>query len=140
MRNPTKKQVQKVIDVLTKANKIAKFNAPVDMSETQVEEKHICGTPMCHGGWYAVGRMPKTKIIEKHVSYTHGASLMSKDLGFNNDSQLEEWAEQNPELWGNKCGWGIFSAAKAFTNAEFELTSLTQIIDHWKGVQERLPK
>lgn len=56
MNHPTKAQVQTVIDNLLKAAELAEGNCPVDMVRADVDYRHPCGSPHCHGGWYALVR------------------------------------------------------------------------------------
>lgn len=151
MRNPTKKQVQKVIDTLTKAllaaKKLEKTGKPSIMM-LQPNIDHTCGAPMCHGGWYAAIRTNEDIFL----SYYDGISIMEKDLGFTKDVGLEEWAGANPTIWGNTFGDVMFSSKFAFMSdkkrhsiydtpkeREFQI-NLSTIINHWKRVQKRLPK
>lgn len=131
MKNPTPEQVQLVIDNLIKAAKLAKNDCPIDMMETGVNRKHPCGTPMCHGGWYGL-------VTTDFHYFSEGGLQMANDLGFEDRYSLVLWAHENSEIWGNENGRYIFSDSKAFGLEEHELTSLHQIIDHWKGVKERL--
>lgn len=136
MNHPTKAQVQVVIDNLLKAQELAGGDCPVAMWNGHVDFDHPCGTPMCHGAWYALVRCKN----EAFSYYLQGADMMAEDLGFQ-PGLLEEWAEDNPEIWGNEYGRSMFSAEYSFTDDTGpELTSLSQIIDHWRGVQSRLPE
>lgn len=97
----------------------------------------ICNTTMCHGGWYAAVAI-KNKFL-KTFHYQDGANKMAQDLGFKHMSELSEWAMQNPELWGNESGSNMFASKHAFlTDKEFGATCLEDIIEHWRGVYQRL--
>ncbi len=101
------------------------------MRETEIDNK--CGTPMCHGGWYAVATQPKLE------HYTEGADLMANDLGFNNGKELEQWARENRELWGGNGGMYMFCNLNAFTidgEVNPNLT-LKDIRNWWAGVHNR---
>jgi len=77
------------------------------------------------------------------VDYSDGAVKISIDLGFSDHYDLEDWADENPELWGNKYGSLMFmgGGSHAFTpGSQFKAHNLKDIIDHWKEVKERLPK
>lgn len=131
--NPTKEQVQVVINTLAIAKGMADSaghkECPVDMGEVFVSH---CGTPMCHGGYYA--------LVKKGADYEDGAHQMAIDLGFEDRYGLQDWADENPLIWGNTDGWAMFDSVDAFGFLfDEDLTDLQQIIDHWKGVQERLP-
>lgn len=148
MRHPTKKQVQKVIDNFTKvlpiATKTEKVNGhSVDMGDGRIAkvENNVCGTPMCHGGWFALSCLKSLKKdlgYSYMTSYENGAEKMAEFLGFKNLTQLKIWAQENPKIWGNDNGDCMFLAEGAF-NYKGKLT-LAKIISHWKGVQKRLPK
>lgn len=135
--HPTKAQVQVVIDTLQKAKDMvtnAGFaKAPVSMMTGVL---HPCGTPMCHGGYYAI---VKGMSSENQQDFTDGANAMATDLGFNHNTDLEDWASQNPQLWGNDSGGDMFCGSHAFHD-KGEIKDLKIIIDHWKGVQKRLPR
>jgi hypothetical protein len=88
LKTPTQEQFQIVIDTLIEANKLFK-KSPVCMYETEINH---CGSPMCHGGWYA--------IIRGGCNFTRGAYQMAEDLGFRPEYKLRDWAEANPEIWG----------------------------------------
>lgn len=136
MRNPTKKQVQKVIDTFEKVRPLAdnlhrKNGHSIDMLEGVV--KHTCGTPMCHAAWFVA-------LDKKMKDYNDGARKMAKTLGFDNDTMLMKWAFENPEIWGNEFGNAMFCDPEAFgVTRKIDLT-MSKIIRHWKGVQKRLPK
>lgn len=139
MKHPTKAQVQVVIDNLTKAAELAEGNCPVDMSEVEVDFDHPCGTPQCHGGWYALVTCNRRDEHGAFSDYSDGARRMAIDLGFKNENYLEVWADDNPEIWGNNGGLFMFQSNAAFKYPG-RVESLDEIIDHWKGVQSRLPE
>jgi len=135
MRHPTKKQVQKVIDnfrkVLPQAQRLQrKEGCSVNMSEINIDA--ACGTPMCHGGWYAVS------TCKNAINFSGGKTLMAEHLGFDASYELKSWAMNNPEIWGNYYGEEMFNFNRAF-NHHGKLT-LPKIIRHWINVQKRLPK
>jgi hypothetical protein len=130
MRTPTQEQFQIVIDTLTEAYKLAKRNAPVDMMISDVFSP-ICGTPMCHVGWYA-----SVNYISG-IDFTEGSNMIASDLGFRNKIELKEWAHDNPEIWGNDRGEGMFCDGEAFGQEDDTGFTLKTIIDHWKAVKKR---
>lgn len=136
MRNPTIKQLDVVIKNLEKAFELAKHDAPVNMQQGTIKEtkKNFCGTPMCHGGWYAIAIF--NKLDDKNFS--HGAEKIAEHLGFQNDNELENWAADNQEIWGNEHGDAMFISNWAFNNVNDSVFTLQTIIDHWKGVRERI--
>jgi len=135
MKTPTQEQFQTVIDNLEKANTA---KALVNMGETEV---NYCGSPMCHGGWYAFSKdlrdIDEFSDNDSYISYFIGAEEMGKDLGFKDQFELMQWASSNDEIWGNKSGSYMFNGETAFLDGMTPITSLSQIIDHWKGVKER---
>lgn len=143
MKNPTKAEVQIVIDnfkaVLPLSKKTAsRKKGNIDMTETEI---NFCGSPMCHAGWYVAGVYKNNRTpepINERVSYIRGASLLSKHLGFMSEEYLLNWAKQNPKLWGNENGELMFNSKYAF-NFRDKLT-LAKIVNHWMGVQKRLPR
>lgn len=136
MGNPTKKQFNKVINNFKKI--MEKWpESPVTMLQSEVNH---CGSPMCHGGWYAT-LLPMTKIgsMSFMVSYSDGAKAIAQDLGFLDEEKLKNWAYENPELWGNKDGKYMFSSDSAFTGYEYiSVVSLNQIVTHWEQVRDRV--
>lgn len=131
MKTPTQEQFQVVIDTLEKANSMAKGIAEVNMLNGFVEkEKNLCGTPLCHGGWYVVASELDT------YDYMEGANKMANDLGFDDYSALEDWASDNSAIWGNIHGNQMFNSSSAFLDKGY-VSDLSEIIDHWKGVKER---
>ena len=141
MRHPTKKQMQKVIDRLKTILPMAKKREQLEMMEGRVFcESHLCGTVHCFGGWYAVACRAR-KVIKKRISfadcnYQHGADLMAEDLGFGCRLDLMDWARDNPKIWGNVEGEGIFCDAIAFNNAK----TMRGVVQHLERVLKRLPK
>ena len=137
MKHPTKAQVQVVIDNLVLATYLASGDCPVAMAKGAIEIEHPCGTPMCHGGWYALAAIERGAVCD---DFWDGAVAMANDLGFKYAEALENWAHRNPTLWGNPYGDGMFSSDSAFTgDCTVDVTMLSEIIDHWREVQSRLP-
>jgi hypothetical protein len=69
-------------------------------------------------------------------SYAHLilASTLAEFLGFENLYALRRWAKDNPKLWGNKFGGGMFDLAEAFTDDSDKGLKHKDIINHWKQV------
>lgn len=127
---------------------------------------HPCSTICCHGGMFLLAlaeqssRMrfedtidSETKILmykdptdkDKEVTagFTDGCKLLAKFLGFRYESDLIEWASDNPKLWGNDFGNVMFSSVTAFNfkpEPEDILGELTinDIINHWRDVANRI--
>jgi hypothetical protein len=100
-------------------------------------EDHLCGTPACHAGWFGI-------FYDDHAhDFDNYARIMARMLGFNYTAQeLEDWASENADLWGNNDGYSIFSDAAAFGSHGFDTgrgkLTMHVIADHWYGVAERL--
>lgn len=124
---PTQEQFQIVIDNLEKV--IEKYpEAEVSMMIPSINYR---GSPMCPAGWYA--------FIHNitHNDYTAGAALIAEHLGFSSSHHLKMWAYDNPKIWGNKSGAGMFCDGAAFGGDDTTITNLSQIINHWKEVKVR---
>lgn len=132
MKNPSSAQLKTIIENFDKVLPHAEFDGHMKMRETEIDPK--CGTPMCHGGWYAAA------AEANHFDhYSEGADLMANDLGFDCRKELEEWARNNSHLWGGNRGLYMFSNLCAFAeDGEFnpDLT-LREIRNWWAGVHNR---
>lgn len=95
-----------------------------------------CGTPGCHAGWayIALAGFPPQ---DGQTNYLDGAELLAEHLGFYDYDELEEWAEDNPDLWGNENGDCMFSHSEAFGEVCSEFPAQV-LVDHWRAVGERL--
>lgn len=134
MHMPTKAQFKTVIDNLTRV--MLEFNATSDdnlnMMESHVNGRHVCGTVHCIGGWYALATL---RPFVSHIAYTDGAHKMAEDLGFKDALDLKQWARHNPAIWGNRDGDGMFCVTAAYNGA----TNLPEAIQHLESVMNRLP-
>ena len=127
----------------------------VDMEQGDIDEGP-CKTYACHAGYYALacisedtelGRdrrmMFNKKAAQQNQAYEYGIHWLSKDLGFINESYncLGDWAENNPDLWGNEDGARMFYCESAFGisvgNEDYQFP-LQRIIDHWRAVADRI--
>jgi hypothetical protein len=100
-KHPTSQQVRTVIDNFKKVLPIAnghKFmldmGCPYIYKEENIVKEESCGTPMCHGGWYAAATLQdKMKEVsldtgarfgrrQYFMDYNNGAEQMAIDLGF----------------------------------------------------------
>jgi len=121
------------------------------MNSTSIAyEDNICGTPMCHAGWYLVatnqGVMEQwfhdaSRAITNFPCYVDGAEALAKDLGFVTRHGVAQYYDQHPELWGNDDGIEMFSSESAFFTEdesyyEGKLT-LSVIRNWWAGVHNR---
>jgi len=112
----------------------------VDMFEggdNRKPELNLCHTPACHGGWAAI--MYGDKEYQWHKNFFEiGADRLSKELGFDNDFNLERWAHRNPNYWGNSWGDNMFAYKGAFGKGSGELLHLKDIPDWYMNVAKRL--
>ena len=136
----TADKVDKVVEHLERVE-----DKPViDMSEPNIRGRFRigCGTVCCHAGAYLLARHPVSSalgvILPEFQSYTRGAYVMANDLGFENARGLQNFMRENPEIWGNDNGYSMFASPYSFTPATVHTTTFTKIIEHWKGVAERL--
>ena len=83
-----------------------------------------------------------------YVRHSVGTVLMAKALGFNDleyrgFTAVEapvSWAEESPEVWGNRRGLWMFSRDDAFMDGYGPLghLGLEEVAQHWHRVGERL--
>lgn len=108
-------------------------DAKVDMTEHRF---HPCGTTACHAGWFAAYNGDDSKAACKN--FMSAKREMAKFLYFDTDMNLEMWAEQNWDIWGNYSGGYMFysKGAFGFYDEDNELT-LKDIGNHWLGVADR---
>lgn len=127
---PTQEQFDTVINNFELVLKTCSV-AQVNMMQGSIKD---CGSPMCHGGWYAFicGLTRKG-----YNDFSDGANLMAEHLGFEDSDELKGWADEHPELWGNKYGEDMFCDGSAFGGNDDTINRLDQIVDHWKEVKVR---
>jgi hypothetical protein len=142
MRNPTRKQVDFVIKKLKLVREQASREDAFNMNEERVydkESEYKCGTVHCVGGWYAVANLNRKEIKDEfnqgRVSFVNGAELMAQDLGFRCNYDLQNWAEVNPEIWGNEKGFEMLSKERAYDNPGFD-----GVIAQFETVRDNLPE
>jgi len=70
--------------------------------------------------------------------YALGAERLAEELGFRGKYDLENWAEEYPEYWGNEDGLFMFDNEGAFDKELNENLCLTDIADWYMEVAERL--
>ena len=76
-------------------------------------------------------------------SWAQGADEMSHDLGFpyseyredEDCTFLEQWARNNPELWGNEYGGNMFLGSRAYG---VDSATVSDVLDHLRSVADRL--
>lgn len=125
-----KKVIEKLESVLPQALELEKRKGfSVNMLQTTVF--NTCDSPMCFAGWFGVGL--------GFQKYTEPADHMAKVCGFSGKQTMEFWANQNPVLWGNENGCGMFASDRAF-GLQHPNQSLSQIVDHLKKVYSRVER
>ena len=131
------------------------------MDEHEVyKESHDCGTLACHGGLYAAEHALRNtdthffKTVQNSstpLAYLHkkveedihaiewedGAMLMATDLGFENREDLEGWAYEYTDLWGNNFGHEMFKGPEAFDEKEY-MIKVELIVTWWRAVANRI--
>ena len=141
MKNPTSRQFKRVVANLDKVLPMATKRGHLDMEASGLahDKEHICATPMCFDGFYAVANGVFGDTLNHY--YGDGADLIAKHLGFDDgyvhkSRGLEIWAASNPDLWGNNDGQYMFCSIDAFDNAE----TLLGIRNHLAKVHNRTCK
>ena len=137
----TSDKIFKLVETFERVLPYAKHACALRMTEAVVSNKHAeyrCGTTHCHAGWYALADKwdLKSPYLKRYYSYSDGGNAMARDLGLLGVGHLIKWAEDNPEIWGNKYAYNMFVFADAF-NYKGKLT-LQKIVDHWGEVGMRL--
>ena len=120
--------------------------------------RHECGTTACFAGWYAFASMQEAdrewdgnqfttahqalmnRETNLEVVFGDGAQKLAADLGFTSHQDLERWARDHPELWGNGGGEHMFASANAFEypEASDRQIQLLDIVNHLRGVADRV--
>lgn len=138
LKHPHSSQVLKVIQAFESVLPMAKARYHLDMHQAQVTSgSEACGTTHCHGGWFSIA----CKLhLRQYCGFLDGADRMAEILGFDDNYILEQWAAENPIIWGNYRGRGMFCAELAFASPARPdgAKNLQHIIDHWREVRERL--
>lgn len=163
---PTVAQIRAVsacFRAISAATKKSADGAVVDMQEGVMvkfshwsnREKHPCSTVACHGGWYALGKglvgfwgthddWPDDMQVYHQPDgtvgrYIQGAQMMAEDLGFESKLELEIWAAQHPEWWGNDFGSYMFNSIRAFlpVGVERREIDVEDLGDWWEAVAAR---
>lgn len=142
MKHPTKKQMQKVIDLMYTILPLTfERKRSLDMEEGQVNCDYECGSVHCFGGWFAVACL-EAGLLEGYVTFRGGGYLMANMLGFGRRHEFECWADDNPDIWDNPYGMEMFIDKKAFKSPQRPsgAKDVADIINHLQDVQARLPE
>ena len=124
------KQLEQIIDNL----ELIVNGHMVDMCETEIyplELKQECGTPGCHAAWLGLAIGSTTE------SFSDVANEFANLIGFNDRSQLCNWANNNRHLWGNDNGDFMFMSQSAFGQESYIFPAKI-LVDHWRGVIRRI--
>ena len=113
-------------------DKFIALDKDVDMHNARYPS---CGSPACHGGWAGVLLDCNRKIDNYY--YEDGADSLAIFFGFEDHYDLEVWAGEKQEIWGNKDGEYMFSSEDAFGCKEYDITT-KDIGNHYHGVADRL--
>ena len=151
----TSEKIRGMIGKFERVLPYARHEGAVDMDEGGVSRRvasslgnaHKCGTTHCHAGWYLLACEwdgVSDYLKGSGVSFEVGAHRMMRDTGMRPEGLvgslsggLVEWAEDNPEIWGNPWGEDMFFCERAFGCTKDNIT-LEKIVDHWRGVAARL--
>lgn len=119
-------------------------NPQVNFSEVRVRaQDNLCGTAACHAGWALVALKPDAGVRadEGLYGFSCGRAELGEYLGFSGEDAFEQWAYENPDLWGSYNGYNMFGMTgyRAFgrTNQNPDMT-LADIAAWYLGVAERL--
>lgn len=122
----------------------------LDMEAATVVRIEECNTYACIAGSYLlaedcgawsvpIAHEPGVQTLTRggaEADYHKGALLMAEGLGFDSVVALLDWAEENPELWGNAFGYLMFESNMAW-GGDPELT-LADCVRHLRGVAARI--
>ena len=147
MKHPEPEKIRKVADLLM--HTISKHQGYVNMDSIHVTKMEVCGTTACHAGWYLLAKEGENVIIDidnppkefhDKKTYEIGAELLAQDLGFDDKLDLEDWAGNNPKLWGNTEGQVMFYSEEAFGKIKSYAHDLSveEIAEHWRAVADRI--
>ena len=90
-------------------------------------------------------------LFRTPVSFHRGSDLLAQHLGFKTAGALEDWAQANPEIWGNRFGAQMFAAGPyAFAVDDEEAFrwlygeppasfGIGRVVEKWKRVLDYLP-
>lgn len=111
-----------------------------------------CQTVACVGGWYWLACYPDSEFTQEpgygfpvvHTArgvireFTSGADLLARHLGFGNQAMMEDWAAENPDVWGNDDGCDLFCTTEAYGWDDYDNFDLPQVVLWLRGVAERM--
>lgn len=136
---PSQEQWQKVIDtiksVLPRASSEANFNIGYGIVHGEP-----CGTICCVAGWYMVAKVsPEEAETLSNGHWIFGKDALAGDLGFKDGQYFKTWANENVELWGNRCGYNMFMDIYAYNSGApgAYAKTLQDVINHFEFVKKQ---
>ncbi len=131
------KEFLSVADALSDEVKDMKVNMN-SISKPTIDK---CG---CHAGLFSIiaKDLPELQEIYNNYdcyhsglySFVNWGDALSVFLGFENVLCLEQWAKENPDIWGNNKGERMLCCSSAFTGRGIKPLKHRDIIDHWHKV------
>lgn len=141
MKHPNPDKIDILAETFLNLHESVPKATKVEMGEPNFQK---CRTIACHAGWFGLARSK----FSNGYSYEDSADDMAKFLGIVNRFELKDWAENNPDLWGNHDGDGMFCSAHAFGKGlayyksvwKYKPLTLKHIGNHWAKVADRIRK
>ena len=145
--NPTQAALHEVVNTLKRAQKYwPQFEFEI-LGGPVEGPGHPCGTSGCFVGAYTAvllhegdEGLRKTLRETGYVGPINGRPILNRLLGVD----INNWADKNPELWGNRFGGWVFDCDDAFREevADYKKLppmTLEEVIDWLENVRKRLP-
>lgn len=109
-------------------NIYARGRMEVRFSVTELNE-HPCGTVACHGGYGLIALRDEMPEIKDEKSFVEGSRAIALFLGFIDEADYIQWANEYPEYWGCEHGKWMFTfqGRRAF-NLEYPSTNSTSLL------------
>jgi hypothetical protein len=136
------KNLKKLVEALEALPENIREDA-VDMTSESQPSFSECG---CHAGMFEI--LDLKEITELYLppnttagaySYSAWADAVAMFLGFCDNIALSDWAKENPKIWGNSRGSGMFCEGEAFGLTIYDHIFPRQIIiTHWRKVLNRI--
>ena len=125
-----------LIDNFNKVVHLGPKESNLEMDQPTIPTKHDCNTIACHAGWYAISK--NLKRTYKRTHYEDGIEDIAQDLKIDTRTLLS-FMSNNPSIWGNAFGGGMFTMDRAFrTTTSNGAETLQDIIDFWQAVHKRV--
>ena len=151
MNQPDPKTITEIIHSIRKTW-TQTLGARLDMAQTLILQNRQNRTLIaCFAGWYGYSQVKDQKktrydddgaivYLGRRFVFSHASKMLAKRLGFENTNKLLDWAEANPQLWGNEYGAHMFAGFKAYPKAETADTEnrMEILLKHWEEVADRI--